>query len=194
MRDRMRCKYLYMDISPNLCEFLMGIELECWALFQWPLVMQLHSYPETQALMSRLEFVSFLLNHNQITSAYQAAYWCRNIFINGLMNDLMSRHHILQAGEPNSYLSLHLQDEIHNRCATFSSEEHLTWFKPVWQQVLRGDSVLSLMIVLLVEVFGCRTDCFRLWRSLSLSLSLSQLTNIHCFGLIVIFVLCCLLL
>ncbi len=68
---------------------------------------------------SALKEQRFILAESQ--SAYQAAYRCRNICINGLMNDLLSWRHILQTGEPNSYPSSHL----HNRRAIFSSEEHL---------------------------------------------------------------------
>lgn len=55
-------------------------------LFQWPLVRRLHSGPETPALMSRLELVSFLLNHNQFTSAYQAAFSSQTLSLSLLLS------------------------------------------------------------------------------------------------------------
>lgn len=85
------------------------------------------------------------------------------------MNDLSSWHHILQAGEPNSYQSSHLQDEIR---PSITVVPHL---------VLRGDFVLNLMMVLLIEVFGCRSGAHRL------SLSLSSLFWTYCLFCFVLF-------
>lgn len=88
--------------------------------FCWGLVMRLHSYPDSQALMRRLDFVSFFLNPESVHICISRS---SNIFINGLLNDLMSWH-ILQAGEPNSYPSSHLLGEI---CPSTTVVPHLTW-------------------------------------------------------------------